>query len=1075
MDTLLNNSSFSKLFDSIEKDDEIEISFLPKVSKLTLEKYITLLKFFSNSLKTIVTQDTLNVSYSYNFDTLNNYRITIDGLDSINKTINEIHSRENHIIFSLLREQVRNNVENISAMDKHKSKENIVDIEELGIRVRKAKELPLDDSLTLNLSHSDRKYINFRYIQRASLIIEETSDYILRVDLSYVKSADRLDNLERKTPIIELEIDLSLKKKISSDIKTKLKSLLNNTYLNIQRVLQKSNVIISKSEQEEVITNMNTLLFADKSMPVRDLPAMQSQSAEVQHIVDYINHDYCVTDKADGERNFMFIMNGKIMLISNTLEVKQIESVKNTEDYNDTILDGEYIFNTEHQKFMFLAFDCLMFKGEDKRKENLLAKRLSYVREVTNKLFGQKYGFTKYEGTFDFDKMKKYYINDVKKHMDELNSSLRKAPTNIVSMKYFFFPQGIHLCEIFFLSSLMWELYTNNATLECPYTLDGGMMTPIDQIYTRSNKDILRKIFKLKPSKFNSLDLYITLERDPITHQIIDIYDDAEANSELLNLSTKEFTDEIAIADGDKMVAKGMMYRIVNLHVGKIIGNTEHPVLFHEHDEQHFANIYLTDGEIRDIEGNIIQDKTVVEFIYNNDPLIKPGFRWIPLRTRYDKTESVNMFKRKYGNNNEVAEKTWRSMINGIEMSDIELLGSPLTYEDQHNKLRAKITTTMIERERRENAYYNLINDLAQPLKHWHNWLKSNLIFSYASRKNTLEDKNTGLDLLDYGCGRGGDIGKFFNARLRSYVGFDVDHGGIHSGTDGALSRYQTYKKKMGVIAFKMNFLVADGGILLNLKDQERAMGEVNSVNSEAIATFFDNPKPKKYDIVSSQFVVHYFFKNDMTLNNFMTNIHTFTKPSAYVLLTTFDGEVADEQLSKTGSVTSHYNTKEGEKKVIFDVVKKYEGSIKEVTGQAIDVHIPAFDDGKYEVEYLVPKNLLIRKMKEKGFRLIDTDLFKNMYNKNKSFFSQVSEEENMGMRKFYMQAKEYYNASDPMNEACYKFTFLSRYYVFQKEDNMDIHKAFTANNNTYQFKSNNRGNQIKLKNNGRKNTTKRK
>ena len=51
--------------------------------------------------------------------------------------------------------------------------------------------------------------------------------------------------------------------------------------------------------------------------------------------------------------------------------------------------------------------------------------------------------------------------------------------------------------------------------------------------------------------------------------------------------------------------------------------------------------MFLQDGEARDIEGNIIQDNTVVEFYYNNDPNIPDKHRWVPLRTRYDKTESV--------------------------------------------------------------------------------------------------------------------------------------------------------------------------------------------------------------------------------------------------------------------------------------------------------------------------------------------------------------------------------------------------------------------------------------------------
>jgi SAM-dependent methyltransferase len=1040
---------------TLRKDDEIEISFSPKVSKLTLDKYITLLKFFSKANKPIEISDTLNVSFSYDYDVYNSYRITIKDLDNINKVTNNLSSRENHVIFLMLYEQYKlKKYPYISMIEKKKSKDNITDIEELGIRVRLAKELEMNTDTDINLTYSDRKYINFRYIQRASLIIEDTPEYTLRVDLSYVKSSDKIGLLETKSPMIELEIDLTLKKDVKASILKALPMQMNTTFNNVRRVLQKSNIITTKSDQENTLLKLNTLLSPDKAMNMRDLPGMQSGAAEITHIVDYIGHHYCVTDKADGDRHFMIIHDGKIMLISNTLDVKQIESVKGTEEYNDTILDGEYMFNDKHQKFMFLAFDCLMFKGVDKRLEKNLIVRLDFVRDITKNLFGQKYGFTKYSGEFDFPKMKKYYTNDVKKHMDELNIQLSKKSVNIISMKYFMIPQGVHLCEIFFLTALTWNLYTNNSIIKCPYTLDGCMLTPLEQIYVRSQKEQTHKIYKIKPSQHNSLDLYITFERDPMTRQIIDIYDDSESNNELYKLDKKQFTETVELIDESKLKAKGQMYRVVNLHVGKMTGNTEYPVLFHEREEQHFANLYIVDNEVRDMEGDIIQDKTVVEFIYINDPLLKPGSRWKPLRTRYDKTESVNTFKRKYGNNDVIAEKTWRSMIDGIEMSSIELLGDPLTYEAQHNKLRSLITTTMIERERRENSYYSLITDLAQPLRHFHNYIKSQLITIYCGPKDTKQGLKA-LDILDYGCGKGGDIGKFLMARLKSYVGFDYDYNGIHSGSDGAISRYQTYKRKMNVISFKTDFMVADGGVLLNPQSQEQSMGEVSTTNIALLKQYFDPEKPKLYDAISCQFAVHYFFKNDETLKNFMANITRLIKPSGYVVLTTFDDETVDTAL-QDGPITSHYTTKEGDKKIIFDVIKKYDGKLQNITGQSIDVHLPSFQDEEYTVEYIVPKQLLVDKMTDNGFKLIDTNMFWNVFNTHKEFFQNgVQYEEKAAMKKFYMGVKEYYNSSDTMNQSCYKFTKQSRYYVFQKENNMNIQKKFESTLDTkYTFKS---------------------
>ena len=46
------------------------------------------------------------------------------------------------------------------------------------------------------------------------------------------------------------------------------------------------------------------------------------------------------------------------------------------------------------------------------------------------------------------------------------------------------------------------------------------------------------------------------------------------------------------------------------------------------------------------------------------------NFRWIPLRTRHDKTESVLKLKKKYGNNIEVAHKIWNSIQQNVTIDD---------------------------------------------------------------------------------------------------------------------------------------------------------------------------------------------------------------------------------------------------------------------------------------------------------------------------------------------------------------------------------------------------------------------
>jgi SAM-dependent methyltransferase len=1041
-DFTITGDIFDEMLSTASINDEVELSFMRKLSRISMEKYITLLKYFSVANFTVETKDTLNVSFNYNYDYLSSYRITIEGLETINSTLGRIMNRDNHIIFLMLIKQIKDGNKHITIMNKQKTKDNIVDIEKLGIRLRKSKELDIEDDkidFILPLA-SDKSHINFRYIQRASLIIEQNEDYVVRVDLSYVQMSDNIKTIAQKVPSIELEIDFTLLKDLTAKTKQKVGQTIDSTYRNLLRVLQKSNIIMNPEDQGSVIKKLHKLLFPEKVIELRDLPTMNPESAELQHIVDYINQDYCVTDKADGERYFMVICDTKVYLISKSNEVKEIESPDGAEVFNDSIFDGEYLYNEEYGKFMFLAFDCLMFKGEDKRQDKILQNRLDCVKTMTKELYGQRHTFAKYSGKFDYDKMEKYYTENMSEHMHELVTRLESNEINVISVKYFAFPQGIKSWEIFFLTSLMLKIYTtpitiNKRTIMCPYSTDGCMWTPNEHTYERSSSLVKKKIYKYKPTKFNSLDCYCEFARDPVTKDIIDVFDNADANMQYIDMNDEEFTNKFENEDSADIKVKDQVYRIMYLHVGKSKGNAEYPVLFQEEHDHHFAYVYLTDGEARDQEGNILQDKTVIEWAYKNDHSVKAGSRWIPLRTRHDKTESVRTLKRKYGNNSAIADKTWKSMIDGIEVTDINLLGHPDTYDAHHAKLKSHITSSMIESERRDGGYYTLVSNIERPLKDFHGWVKQNLILTYCGKKDTNMGVES-LDVLDYGIGRGGDLNKYLHARVNSLTGFDIDSFGIYSGSDSATSRYQTLKKKMGVIGFSMKFLVCDGGAKLTLKDQHNAGIESTEVNDKSMLQIFDNDHPKLYDAISVQFVAHYFFKNDQTVANFMDNLVRFTKPSGYVIITTFDGDTVHKDLVKDGGQsTTHYVNKEGTKYVLYDIIKRYEGDIQNITGQGIDVHLPVFDEDTYRLEYLVPKKLLIDKMSENGFSLVETDMLWNMHTKNKQFFKNAVEFESGKTRNYYMSVKEYYNESDPLNQILYPHTKKNRFYVFQKND----------------------------------------
>jgi hypothetical protein len=79
-------------------------------------------------------------------------------------------------------------------------------------------------------------------------------------------------------------------------------------------------------------------------------------------------------------------------------------------------------------------------------------------------------------------------------------------------------------------------------------------------------------------------------------------------------------------------------YRIVNVYVGDLQGGKEIPVPFLKEENNHEIYLPIDKGEVRDIDGNYVQNNTVVEMIYTNDPSVQHQYRWSILRTRWDKT-----------------------------------------------------------------------------------------------------------------------------------------------------------------------------------------------------------------------------------------------------------------------------------------------------------------------------------------------------------------------------------------------------------------------------------------------------
>ena len=1046
---------------NIKFNDELEVSFGSSKKPISLKKFHNLLKYIKfKSLRDqliIENSTTLDIIYSYDQKTFSTYRLTINGINQINNFIQNYSLLKNHTIFS---KQIRTYINqddktnnNIILIMKIKSPDKFIALDEYDMRIKMSEEIEDIDQSTLkkllNLNELERHHISYRYKQRISLIIENNIDYIIKIDLTDVKSSKIINNLVESLSKYELEVDISFKKSISASKLSEVCNKLAKSMYNLEQFLQESLILITKTESINVIKNLNKLAYDDDNNDnYKDLPAMQSASVEIQHILDHIPGNYSVTDKADGDRYFLMIYENQIYLISSILDVKKIRASipKDMIIYNSTVLDGEYLYISKSKKFLFLTFDILFFQGKDVRNEESLKNRLLYIAKTLKDIFNVEMINGSYTKDYNPVEIYKFHKINIINHLDQLNLNLTNSSDNqVINCKYFIFTMNISTQnDIYELSCLLYDSYTTNTNLKCPYMLDGIIYTAINQKYTRNQRDIKFKILKWKPNKTNSVDFYVQFERNSDNKKIVTVYDRTNDIS-LENILDDKKGNDIDFTDMSDYKVNSTIYQILNLYVGKMKNNQEFPVPFQKENDLNQAFIYLKNGYPRDLEGNIILDNTVVEFAYNYSVDIPDKFRWIPLRTRFDKTESVMRYKRKYGNNSEIANRVWNSIQNPITLEDIKLLGNSKTNESHVKLLKTKISSEIISLSRRDDKYYQLVTNLGKSLRNFHNWIKSNMIYTYCSKKTLLDSSKVSMDVLDMGVGRGGDLMKLYHAKVKSAVGIDINESGIFSGSDGAISRYNVMKKKMPGFP-RMAFMVADAGQKFDYENQS-ILGKMNDQNIKLLKQVFgDNENSSNFytfDVINAQFMIHYLLKNINTWTNFCSNINKYLRQNGYLLITTLDGEMVHNSFIDN-HITRDCILEDGQKKILFDIVKKYPNNLNLSTlkttesnlGISLDVHIPIFmDEGVYQTEYLVNPSFLIRELKSKcNMRLVETESFQNLYYVYQDFFQNTAQYESKSeTRKFFNDVKEFYNLKDETTRNWFEYSKLNRYYIFQK------------------------------------------
>jgi hypothetical protein len=246
-----------------------------------------------------------------------------------------------------------------------------------------------------------------------------------------------------------------------------------------------------------------------------------------------------------------------------------------------------------------------------------------------------------------------------------------------------------------------------------------------------------------------------------------------------------------------------------------------------------------------------INDKTIVEMIYK--PENPPGWRWVPMRVRWDKTELYS-----------------RGEISGT-MNDISSATS--VFNSIHDPITEKMIRTgnmsddTLDMEYKQSAYYKRKAGqdryITGGMVSFHNqYIKDKLLLA-----TTI---TPGASLLDMSVGRAGDMHKWIGGKVGWVLGCDIALPGLIE-PDGAYDRYlkQMILKKGAVP--KMIFVQADSA--LRYSDGSAGLSAMDSSILRSLWGGAEEDAPpavkelagkaaEGFDVATSMFALHYFFKN---------------------------------------------------------------------------------------------------------------------------------------------------------------------------------------------------------------------
>ena len=243
-------------------------------------------------------------------------------------------------------------------------------------------------------------------------------DFPILADISIVKSSmKRKEDREKmiqhitiqqaevfsrpETYEVELEIDNSrVGSGTAFDTAAKVGAALRAVIRIVMNGLQNTRFPIGKAEQEKVLLSYMRLIHGEEyrfpehrnfhGLVSRDFIGPSSVTLQFENIVPLeksahgipnIRSEYCVTDKADGERRLLYVssLNGHVYLIDSNMNVTFTGTVSKNRLMWDSLLDGEHIKYDRDQKWVnrYAAFDIYYLGDRNQSRKASRPKKTS--------------------------------------------------------------------------------------------------------------------------------------------------------------------------------------------------------------------------------------------------------------------------------------------------------------------------------------------------------------------------------------------------------------------------------------------------------------------------------------------------------------------------------------------------------------------------------------------------------------------------------------------------------------------------------------------------------------------------